>query len=150
MFFVPFGWCWCLISPFHLFFCVLFLSLIHSSPPKLAVLKEHRACSFLQHLTAPGICIYMSACVYRYIDHCFFPLFLTLTFCTFSSLVFSDILSLFFLHSSVFWGDWLASFQVSGNCYCLSSQLESGSHSTAHKHADMHTYCSSRRVYMHV
>lgn len=48
--------------------------------------------------------------------------------------------SLFFSHSSVFWGGWQASFQVSGNCYCLPSQLESGSHSTAYKHTRTHRY----------
>lgn len=63
---------------------------------------------------------------------------LNLAFCIFIAFVLADILPLSFLffssRSSVFWGGWQASFQVSGNCYCFPSQLESGSHSTAHKH----------------
>lgn len=39
-----------------------------------------------------------------------------------------------FFHPSMFWSGWRASFQVTGNCYCFPSQLETGSHSTAHKH----------------
>lgn len=45
-----------------------------------------------------------------------------------------DSLHLLCLRAWVFWGGWPASFQVSGNCHCLPSQLESGSHSAAHKH----------------
>ena len=92
------------------------------------------------------LCVRVCVCVSFFFPNLFYtlPYFLNLAFCIFIAFVLTDILPLFFFsffspRSSVFWGGWQASFQVSGNCYCFPSQLESGSHSTAHKHTHTHT-----------
>lgn len=68
----------------------------------------------------------------RSLFHTSSTVFLNLTLCISISFVLADILPSLFSLFLLFWGGWQASFQVSGNCYCLPSQLESGSHSAAH------------------
>lgn len=74
---------------------------------------------------------------------CRFPVFLNLFYCYRLRVHWH---SPTFPLSSVFWGGWQASFQVTGNCYCSRSQLETCSHSLSwrYAHTQLHTcsFCS--------